>query len=53
MPLNERADGRRSITVDDTGLWRERYESYPRIPLLYHQGESFPGTVAITFDDRP
>jgi len=53
MPLNERADGRRSITVDDAGLWRERYESYPRNPLLYHQGESAPDSVAITFDDGP
>jgi len=51
--FNDRAGGRRSITVDDAGVWHARYVSYPRYPLLYHRGQSLSGDVAITFDDGP
>lgn len=51
--FNERADGRRNITIDDKGVWHARYVSYPRYPLLYHRGQGAGEQVAITFDDGP
>ena len=50
---NERADGTRPIAVDAAGRWNARYIRYPQYPLLYHQGQSSPGQVALTFDDGP
>ena len=51
--VDQRADGQREVTVDDAGVWHTKYVTYPKYPMLYHQGENLPNKVALTFDDGP
>ena len=48
-----RADGRRSLAVDNEGYLTSRYVKFPQFPTLYHQGAGGEHQVAITFDDGP
>lgn len=46
-------DGERRIVQDSNNMWSVDYLSYPRYPLIYHQGEENKHLVALTFDDGP
>ena len=48
-----RADGRRTLAVDDGGYLTAKYTKFPEFPTLYHQGAGDEHQVAITFDDGP
>jgi cellulose synthase/poly-beta-1,6-N-acetylglucosamine synthase-like glycosyltransferase/peptidoglycan/xylan/chitin deacetylase (PgdA/CDA1 family)/spore germination protein YaaH len=48
-----RADGRRTLAVDDGGYLTAKYTKFPEFPTLYHQGAGGEHQVALTFDDGP
>src|SRR6478736_5869013 len=48
-----RADGMRSMTVDQDGYLTATYTKFPEFPTLYHQGAGDAHEVALTFDDGP
>jgi cellulose synthase/poly-beta-1,6-N-acetylglucosamine synthase-like glycosyltransferase/peptidoglycan/xylan/chitin deacetylase (PgdA/CDA1 family)/spore germination protein YaaH len=48
-----RADGRRTLAVDDGGYLTAKYTKFPEFPTLYHQGAGDEHQVALTFDDGP
>jgi peptidoglycan-N-acetylglucosamine deacetylase len=48
-----RADGMRSLKVDQDGYLTATYTRFPEFPTLYHQGAGDAHEVALTFDDGP
>ncbi|HZR79406.1 MAG TPA: polysaccharide deacetylase family protein [Chthoniobacterales bacterium] len=48
-----RADGRRKVTLDGAGYLTAQYTKFPEFPTLYHQGAGGEHQVALTFDDGP
>ncbi|PYL02650.1 MAG: hypothetical protein DME32_05920 [Verrucomicrobia bacterium] len=48
-----RADGMRSLKVDQDGYLTATYTGFPEFPTLYHQGAGDAHEVALTFDDGP
>lgn len=48
-----RADGIRSLKVDQDGYLTATYTKFPEFPTLYHQGAGDAHEVALTFDDGP
>lgn len=48
-----RANGRRTLALDQDKYLTARYTKFPEFPTLYHQGEGGPHQVALTFDDGP
>ncbi len=50
---NVREPGRRTVTAGATAAWEERYETFPKQPLIYHRGGDVPDQVVLSFDDGP
>ncbi len=48
-----RADGMRSLGVDQDNYLTATYTKFPEFPTLYHQGLGDAHEVALTFDDGP
>jgi cellulose synthase/poly-beta-1,6-N-acetylglucosamine synthase-like glycosyltransferase/peptidoglycan/xylan/chitin deacetylase (PgdA/CDA1 family)/spore germination protein YaaH len=48
-----RADGMRSLKLDQDGYLTATYTRFPEFPTLYHQGAGDAHEVALTFDDGP
>ena len=48
-----RADGTRTLEIDQDQYLTARYTKFPEFPTLYHQGAGGAHEVVLTFDDGP
>jgi peptidoglycan-N-acetylglucosamine deacetylase len=48
-----RANGSRTLALDQEKYLTAKYTKFPEFPTLYHQGEGGPHQVTLTFDDGP